>query len=222
MSLILFNKPYGVISQFSEHEKHTSLAEFIKEKDFYPAGRLDHDSEGLLILTDEGKIQHCLSHPKHKQPKTYWVQVEGEITDEALIELEQGVTLKDGLTLPAKALKMEEPNLWPRDPPVRYRAEIPTSWCELTITEGKNRQVRRMTASVGFPTLRLIRYSIGEFTLGDFNTDGLSPGEWRKIPTPQQLTQQANAIKLLGTSRHRRSNHTTRRKVSPGRRKNQR
>ena len=214
MSLILLNKPYGVISQFSEHEKHVSLAKYISEKDFYPAGRLDHDSEGLLILTDEGNIQHCLSHPKHKQPKTYWVQVDGEITDEALNELEKGVMLKDGLTLPAKAKKMEEPQLWPRDPPIRYRANIPTSWCELTITEGKNRQVRRMTAAVGFPTLRLVRYSIGEFTI-----DSLSPGEWRKIPTPQQLTKQADAIKLLGTPRHRRSHHSTRRKVSTSRRK---
>ena len=212
MSLILLNKPYGVISQFSEHEKHTPLSEYITEKDFYPAGRLDHDSEGLLILTDEGNIQHCLSHPKHKQPKTYWVQVEGEITDAALAELENGVILKDGKTLAAKAKKIEEPGLWPRDPPVRYRATIPTSWCELTISEGKNRQVRRMTAAVGFPTLRLVRYSIGDFTI-----DGLSPGEWRKIPTPQQLTQQANAIKLLGTSRHRRSNHSARRKISSGR-----
>ena len=214
MSLILLNKPYGVISQFSEHEKHTSLSEFISEKDFYPAGRLDHDSEGLLILTDEGKIQHCLSHPRHKQPKTYWVQVEGEITDEAITALENGVELKDGKTLPAKAKRIEQPELWPRNPPVRYRAAIPTSWCELTITEGKNRQVRRMTAAVGFPTLRLVRYSIGKFTI-----DGLSPGEWRKIPTPQQLTEQVNAIKLLGTSRHRRSNHRTRGKVSSGRRK---
>ena len=217
MSLILLNKPYGVISQFSEHEKHIPLSNFITEKNFYPAGRLDHDSEGLLILTDEGKIQHCLSHPKHKQPKTYWVQVEGEITNEALVALEKGVELKDGKTLPAKTKKIEEPNLWPRDPPVRYRAEIPTSWCELTITEGKNRQIRRMTAAVGFPTLRLIRYSIGEFTI-----DGLSPGEWRKIPTPQQLTQQADAIKLLGTSRNRRGNHSSRRKVSSGRGKHQR
>lgn len=214
MSLILLNKPYGVISQFSEHEKHPPLSNFISEKDFYPAGRLDHDSEGLLILTDEGKVQHCLSHPKHKQPKTYWVQVEGEITDEALSALEKGVELKDGKTLPAKAKKLQEPDLWPRDPPVRYRAAIPTSWCELTIAEGKNRQVRRMTAAVGFPTLRLVRYSIGEFTI-----DGLSPGEWRKIPTPQQLQQQADAIKLLGTTRHRRSNHSQRGKVSSGRRK---
>ncbi|MCW8899275.1 MAG: pseudouridine synthase [Gammaproteobacteria bacterium] len=217
MSLILLNKPCGVISQFSEHEKHSSLSEFITDKNFYPAGRLDHDSEGLLILTDEGKIQHCLSHPKHKQPKTYWVQVEGEMTDAALSQLESGVILKDGKTLPAKAKKINEPDIWPRDPPVRYRAEIPTSWCELTITEGKNRQVRRMTAAVGFPTLRLIRYSIGEFTI-----NGLSPGEWSKISTPPQLEKQANAIKLLGTTRHRRSNHSTRRKIPAGGGKRQR
>ena len=214
MSLILFNKPFGIVSQFSEHEKHTPLSEFITEKGFYPAGRLDHDSEGLLILTDEGHIQHCLSHPKHKQAKTYWVQVDGEISNSALAELEKGVMLKDGLTLPAKATAISEPALWPRDPPVRYRAEIPTSWCELTITEGKNRQVRRMTAAVGFPTLRLVRVSIGEFTI-----DGLSPGEWRKISTPQSLIEQANAIKLLGTPRHRRSHHSSRRKISSGRRK---
>lgn len=214
MSLILLNKPYGVISQFSEHEKHTTLAEFIKDKDFYPAGRLDHDSEGLLILTDEGKIQHCLSHPKHKQPKTYWVQVDGEITDDAIAHLTKGVELKDGLTLPAKVKKMSEPDIWSRDPPVRYRAEIPTSWCEIIITEGKNRQIRRMTAAVGFPTLRLVRVSIGEFTI-----DGLSPGESRKISTPQQLIERADAIKLLGTSRHRRSHHSPRRKISTSRRK---
>jgi 23S rRNA pseudouridine2457 synthase len=212
MSLILLNKPYGVISQFSEHEKHDSLASYISEKNFYPAGRLDHDSEGLLILTDEGQIQHCLSHPKHKQTKTYWVQVDGEITDTALTELKKGVKLKDGLTLPAKAKKMAEPELWPRDPPVRYRAAIPTSWCELTITEGKNRQVRRMTAAVGFPTLRLVRVSMGEFTI-----DGLSPGEWRKISTPQQLAEQADAIKLLGSARHSRRDHLPRRKISSGR-----
>jgi len=214
MSLILFNKPYGIISQFSEHEKHTPLSKFITEKNFYPAGRLDHDSEGLLILTDEGHIQHCLSHPKYKQAKTYWVQVDGEITNSALAQLEKGVMLKDGFTLPAKAKAITEPALWPRDPPVRYRAEIPTSWCEITITEGKNRQVRRMTAAVGFPTLRLVRVSIGEFTI-----DGLSPGEWRKISTPQSLIEQANAIKLLGTPRHRRSHHSSRGKIPSGRRK---
>ena len=219
MSLILFNKPYGVISQFSEHEKHTSLAEFISEKDFYPAGRLDHDSEGLLILTDEGKIQHCLSHPKHKQPKTYWVQVDGDISESAIAELEKGVNLKDGLTLPAKAKKIAEPSLWPRDPPVRYRAEIPTSWIQLIITEGKNRQVRRMTAAVGFPTLRLIRVSIGDFNIGIGTIDSLSPGEWRKIDTPPQLSKQSDAIKLLGTPRHRSSHNSQRRKISSSRRK---
>jgi 23S rRNA pseudouridine2457 synthase len=217
MSLIIFNKPYGVVTQFREHEKHPSLAEFINEKGFYPAGRLDHDSEGLLILTDEGKVQHLLSHPQHKLAKTYWVQLDGDITDAALKQLEQGVMLKDGKTLPAQARKMNEPEVWPRTPPVRYRAEIPTSWCELIIHEGKNRQVRRMTAAVGFPTLRLIRYSIGEFTI-----NGLSPGEWRKIPTPPQLQQQADAIKLLGTTRHRRSHHRTRGQISPGRRSHKR
>ena len=217
MSLIIFNKPYGVITQFREHEKHPSLAEFIAEKDFYPAGRLDHDSEGLLILTDEGKIQHLLSHPKHKLAKTYWVQLDGDITEEALQHLEQGIILKDGKTLPAKARKMDEPEVWPRTPPVRYRAEIPTSWIELIIREGKNRQIRRMTAAAGFPTLRLIRYSIGDFTI-----NGLSPGEWRKIPTPPQLQQQADAIKLLGTPRHRRSDHRARGQVSPGRRSHKR
>lgn len=217
MALILLNKPYGVISQFSEHEKHTSLAEFISEKNFYPAGRLDHDSEGLLILTDEGDVQHCLSHPKHKQEKTYWVQVDGDITDEALEQLKKGIKLKDGVTKPAKAKKIAEPKLWPRNPPVRYRAEIPTSWCELCITEGKNRQIRRMTAAVGFPTLRLVRYSIGEFTI-----DSLAPGEWRKMDTPQSLKEIANAIKLLGTSRHRGGHHSQRRKISSGRGKRQR
>ncbi len=217
MSLILFNKPYGVISQFSAHDKHPSLAEYIDEKDCYPAGRLDHDSEGLLILTDEGQIQHLLSHPKHKMTKTYWVQVEGDMDDAALHQLEQGVQLKDGLTLPAKAEKMPEPDVWPRNPPVRYRAAIPTSWISLRITEGRNRQVRRMTAAVGFPTLRLIRYAIGEW-----NIDGLAPGQWRKIPTPSQLKEQADAIKLLGATRHRRRDYSTTRKISAGRGKGRR
>lgn len=199
MTLILFNKPYGVISQFSEHDKHISLAKFISEKNFYPAGRLDHDSEGLLILTDEGHIQHCLSHPKFKQVKTYWAQVDGEISDTALSALEKGVELKDGLTLPASATRIDAPEIPPREPPVRYRATIPTSWCELRITEGKNRQVRRMTAAAGFPTLRLIRYSIGDFTL-----KGLAPGQWRKIPTPPSLQRQASSLKSSGTPGKRR------------------
>jgi len=217
MSLILLNKPYGVISQFSAHDKHESLSGYISEKGFYPAGRLDHDSEGLLILTDEGKVQHLLSDPKHKQPKTYWVQVDGEITEHAIKQLETGIKLKDGKTQPAHAEKIPEPNIWLRTPPVRYRAAIPTSWCQLVIREGKNRQVRRMTAAVGFPTLRLVRFSIGEFTI-----DGLAPGEWRKIPTPQQLIQQTNEIKLLGTPRHRCSDNRKRGKISSGRRNHQR
>ena len=172
--LILFNKPFGVICQFSPHEKHPSLAEYIAIKNIYPAGRLDHDSEGLLLLTDDGKLQHKISDPKNKMSKTYWVQVDNQITHEAIEKLKKGVTLKDGLTKPAKAKIISEPeNLWPRDPPVRFRKEIPTSWVELTIREGRNRQVRRMTAAVGFPTLRLIRCKIGEWDLKD-----IPPGEF--------------------------------------------
>lgn len=196
MSLILFNKPYGVVSQFSEHGRHPSLASFISEKHFYPAGRLDHDSEGLLILSDEGKVQHYLSHPKFKRSKTYWVQVDGDINNEALDKLRKGIPLKDGLTRPAKARKMEPPNIAEREPAIRYRATIPTSWCEISISEGRNRQVRRMTAAAGYPTLRLIRYSIGDFTL-----EGLAPGEWRKIATPAPLRKQVNALKVSRTRR---------------------
>ena len=171
--LILFNKPFGVICQFSEHEKHVSLAEYIKVKNVYAAGRLDHDSEGLLLLTDDGKLQHKIANPRNKMEKTYWVQVDGQITEQAIQQLRNGVELKDGLTLPAKARIIEPPDaLWPRDPPVRFRKNIPTSWLELTIREGRNRQVRRMTAAVGFPTLRLIRYSIGDWVL-----KGIKPGE---------------------------------------------
>lgn len=173
--LILFNKPYGVICQFSAHEKHQSLAEYISIKDVYAAGRLDHDSEGLLLLTDDGKLQHKISDPKNKMKKTYWVQVDKEVTAEAIEELKKGVLLKDGKTKPAQAKIISEPeNLWSREPPVRFRKNIPTSWIELSISEGKNRQVRRMTAAVGFPTLRLIRYQIGEWTIG-----GLQPGEMK-------------------------------------------
>ena len=173
--LVLFNKPYGVICQFSPDEKHPSLAEFITIKDIYPAGRLDRDSEGLLLLTDDGKLQNKISHPKNKMTKTYWAQVDGEITEDAIQKLCTGVELKDGQTRPAQAKKIAEPeNLWPRNPPIRYRKDIPTSWLELSIQEGKNRQVRRMTAAVGFPTLRLIRYSIGEW-----NLDTLAPGDYK-------------------------------------------
>jgi len=173
--ILLFNKPYGVICQFSRDGMHPTLADYIAVPDVYPAGRLDTDSEGLLLLTDDGKLQHQITDPKHKLPKTYWVQVEG-IPDEAALEsLRHGVKLKDGVTLPAETGMIEEPaSLWPRTPPIRFRENIPASWLELTICEGKNRQVRRMTAAVGFPTLRLIRYRIG-----DWNLEGLEPGEWR-------------------------------------------
>lgn len=175
--ILLFNKPYGVICQFSRDGLHPTLADYIPVPEFYPAGRLDTDSEGLLVLTDDGKLQHRITDPKHKLPKTYWVQLEGVPDEAALGQLRSGVSLKDGVTLPAVANQMDEPaDLWARIPPVRERKLIPTSWLELAIREGKNRQVRRMTAAVGFPTLRLIRYRVGEWTL-----DGLAPGQWRMI-----------------------------------------
>ncbi len=177
--LVLFNKPFGVLSQFTPEGGHPSLAEYINIPGVYAAGRLDRDSEGLLLLTDDGALQNRIANPKHKLPKTYWAQVEKDIDDEALEELRRGVTLKEGKTRPAKVRKIAEPDLWPRDPPIRYRASIPTSWIEITITEGRNRQVRRMTAAVGFPTLRLVRVSIGDWSLGD-----LQPGEHRTIETP--------------------------------------
>ncbi|MDD4928032.1 MAG: rRNA large subunit pseudouridine synthase E [Gallionella sp.] len=174
--ILLFNKPFGVICQFSRDGLHPTLADYIPLPEFYPAGRLDTDSEGLLVLTDDGALQHRITDPKHKLPKTYRVQVEGVPDERALDQLRTGVSLKDGMTRPAGACLMDEPaHLWPRNPPVRERRAIPTSWLELTIKEGRNRQVRRMTAAVGFPTLRLIRYRIGEWTV-----DGLEPGQWRQ------------------------------------------
>jgi 23S rRNA pseudouridine2457 synthase len=174
--ILLFNKPYGVICQFSRDGLHPTLADYIALPGFYPAGRLDTDSEGLLLLTDDGKLQHRITDPRHKLSKTYWVQVEGVPDEAALERLRRGVALNDGMTLPAEARPMAEPEgLWPRNPPVRFRKAIPTSWMELTLREGRNRQVRRMTAAVGYPTLRLIRFAIGEWNLG-----GLQPGEWRE------------------------------------------
>ncbi|MEJ2478629.1 MAG: pseudouridine synthase [Acidihalobacter sp.] len=172
--LLLFNKPYGVLTQFTDAQERATLADYIDVPGVYAAGRLDRDSEGLVLLTDDGGLQHRIADPKHAMSKTYWVQVEGEPSDAALQALRDGVELKDGPTRPAKIRRIEAPQtLWPRDPPVRYRKTVPTAWLALTISEGRNRQVRRMTAAVGHPTLRLIRYRIGSWTL-----DGLGPGEW--------------------------------------------
>jgi len=176
--VILFNKPFDVLSQFTdrgtEGSKRATLSDYIDVPKVYPAGRLDRDSEGLMVLTDNGKLQAKISNPKHKMTKTYWAQVEGEISDAALARLRKGVELKDGLTRPAKANRLEAPEVWDRVPPIRVRKSIPDSWLELTISEGRNRQVRRMTAAVGFPTLRLIRVRIG-----DWHLTGLQPGQWR-------------------------------------------
>lgn len=175
--LIALNKPFGVLCQFTTHDGRPTLADYVPQKNVYPAGRLDYDSEGLLLLTDDGALAHRLTDPKHKQPKTYLAQVEGAITDEAVQALRRGVTLNDGPTLPTLAEYAEEPSwLWPRDPPVRFRKHIPTSWLSITLREGRNRQVRRMTAAVGFPTLRLIRVRIGSYAL-----DGLAPGDVRVL-----------------------------------------
>ena len=178
---LLFNKPYGVLSQFTdkgvEGTSRPTLSAYIDTPGVYAAGRLDRDSEGLLVLTDDGRLQHRLANPRHKTPKTYWAQIE-RIPDQAALEaLRTGVALKDGVTAPAEARLIDPPqDLWDRDPPVRYRKSVPDCWLELTLTEGRNRQVRRMTAAVGHPTLRLIRKSVGGWTL-----DGLAPGEWREL-----------------------------------------
>jgi 23S rRNA pseudouridine2457 synthase len=175
--LIAFNKPFGVVCKFRPEPGRPTLADFIKIPDVYPAGRLDTDSEGLLLLTDDGGLQARIANPRHKLAKVYWAQVEGIPTGAALNALGKGVDLGDFTTKPAEAKLIDEPaNLWPRDPPIRYRARIPTAWLELTLREGKNRQVRRMTAKVGFPTLRLVRAGIGELNLA-----GLAPGTWREV-----------------------------------------
>ncbi|MGA3171819.1 MAG: pseudouridine synthase [Chthoniobacteraceae bacterium] len=179
--LILLNKPFNVLCQFTDESgTKRTLADFVPVKDVYPAGRLDYDSEGLVLLTNAGWLQHRIADPRYKEPKTYWVQVEGIPADDALASLAAGVTLNDGPTLPAGVARIE-PTVWERHPPIRERKNIPTAWILLTLREGRNRQVRRMTAAVGHPTLRLIRVKIGEWELGD-----LSPGQWRDAPMPRQ------------------------------------
>jgi 23S rRNA pseudouridine2457 synthase len=177
--MILFNKPFGVLPQFTDKgtagSPRPTLSDYIDVPGVYPAGRLDMDSEGLMLLTGDGRMQARISDPKYKMPKTYFVQVEGEVTDAALSALRSGVQLKDGVTQPAIAAHISEPVLWPRNPPIRFRKNVPDSWIKLTITEGRNRQIRRMSAAVGYPTLRLVRWSIGEWSV-----EGLDTGTWRK------------------------------------------
>lgn len=177
VQLILFHKPYNVLCQFTDDTGRQTLGHYIDASGYYPAGRLDRDSEGLVVLTNDGKLQHKIAHPQNKLSKTYWVQVEGDPQESDLLPLTEGVLLKDGLTLPAKCKRINQPYLLtPREPPIRTRKSIPDAWLELTLSEGRNRQVRRMCANVGFPVLRLIRYRIGSWTL-----DGLSPGESRPV-----------------------------------------
>ena len=175
--VILLNKPYLVLCQFTDAGGRPTLADYLPVRDVYPAGRLDYDSEGLVVLTDSGQLQQRISEPRHKLPKVYWVQVEGVPDESALERLARGVTLADGPTRPAQVRRLPEPGLWPRVPPIRYRKSIPTAWLEVVISEGRKRQVRRMTAAVGHPALRLVRLSVGDWQLGE-----LKPGEWRQTP----------------------------------------
>lgn len=210
--LILFNKPYGVLSQFTDEQQRTTLADYILEKAVYPAGRLDRDSEGLMLLTDNGKLQQKIAHPTKKTWKTYLVQVEGHPDNEAIRQLSEGVMLNDGLTKPAKAKAVTPPKwLWERDPPVRFRKTVPDHWLEIKIREGRNRQVRRMTAAVGLPTLRLIRVQIGPWKL-----DSLKPGEYviKQIPVEGAINN------ALESSRHSRRNHSKAQPIPHGKRKN--
>jgi 23S rRNA pseudouridine2457 synthase len=180
VALVALNKPYGVLCQVTDARGRPTLADFVPIPRIYPAGRLDHDSEGLVLLTDDGRLQALITDPRHDLAKTYWVQVEGEPDPGALDRLRAGVRLRDGWSRSAQVRRLTAPPaLWPRQPPVRFRAALPTAWLELSLHEGRNRQVRRMTAAIGHPTLRLVRVSIGPYTLG-----ALGPGEWRRIPDP--------------------------------------
>lgn len=202
--LLLFNKPHGVLPQFTDREGRPVLADYIRWPSVHPAGRLDRDSEGLLLLTDNGRLQDRISHPRFGLAKTYRVQVEGQPDERALNALRNGLQLGDGPTAPAQARRIDEPALWTRDPPIRYRANIPTSWLELTIREGRNRQVRRMTAAVGYPTLRLVRWAVGPWTL-----EGLVPGSWRQVPAEEFIT-------LLNDKHHDPMETTRHRRQRPG------
>jgi 23S rRNA pseudouridine2457 synthase len=188
--LILFNKPYGVLSQFTDRgteAARATLSDYIDVPAVYPAGRLDRDSEGLLLLTDDGQLQARLADPRFKLPKCYLVQVEGEVAEQGLTALTKGVHLKDGLTRPATVERIPAPALWPRDPPIRFRKQVPDCWLRLTIREGRNRQVRRMTAAIGHPTLRLVRWQIGKWSVEE-----LSPGQWREAPDAAALGQRGD------------------------------
>lgn len=211
--IILLNKPYDVLTQFTDDTGRQTLKDFVDIKGVYPAGRLDRDSEGLVLLTDDGVLQHRISDPKHKLEKTYWVQVEGIPSQEAIQSLIKGVELKDGVTKPAKARLISAPDVWPRTPPIRERKNIPTSWLELKISEGKNRQVRRMTAAVGYPTLRLIRFAIGEWTI-----ENLASGEWRSM----DVTTMVKSRDDLDSKNNRSRRHRTRQSLSDGRRTHRR
>ncbi len=222
--ILLLNKPFDVLCQFTDAGNRHTLADFVDIPGVYPAGRLDRDSEGLVILTDDGGLQHRISHPRHKLAKTYWVQVEGEPDRHALDQLSRGVPLKDGMTAPAQARLIAEPDIGSRTPPVRDRASIPTRWIELTLHEGRNRQVRRMTAAAGHPTLRLLRIRIGPWSLDD-----LAPGQWREAQMPDEWRKIPHHEKTT-RARHHRPHHNPAHKAprhkggaTPGRsRKNRR